>query len=172
MRAFAIESGSSKRRRRLAESLDLRAATLEDLDSIVSIERASFPTPWPRSAIAKDIAGRNWSRVVVATCDGDIVGYMIYWIVATELHLLNLAVDTRWKRCGVATALLEHLISTGKEGGMDEVLLEVRVSNHAAQRLYSRFGFEQLAVRRGYYSDSGEDAIVMWLLLGDTLQSG
>jgi [ribosomal protein S18]-alanine N-acetyltransferase len=142
-----------------------RDATLCDLDSIYTIEEASFSSPWSRAALAAEITERSWSRFIVATLHGQLVGYMIYWVVASEIHLLNLAVDPMWRRCGIGTALLSHLIDQAKEKKQTEIFLEVRVSNHSARRLYRRFDFEPLSVRRGYYADTGEDALVMSLIM-------
>ena len=151
--------------RKQADQIGLRPATLSDLDAMVKIEQSSFPAPWPRSVIAGEIDGRSWSRVTVVTCDNSLVGYMVYWIVTTEVHLLNLAVDPGWRRSGVANQLLSHLIETSRNQKLEEILLEVRVSNDAARNLYRQFHFEELGTRPNYYSDNHEDAIVMALQL-------
>ncbi|MCP4602671.1 MAG: ribosomal protein S18-alanine N-acetyltransferase [Proteobacteria bacterium] len=143
----------------------IRAATLNDLDAILAIERSSFAFPWPNSAFTEEIEGRSWSKVVAADCDDKLVGFMIYWIVANEFHLLNLAVDPAWRRRRIAYGLVQSLIGSAKAEKRARVLLEVRVSNQAALELYKHFRFEPLAVRPGYYSNNGEDALVMSLQL-------
>ena len=148
---------------RTAGSLEIRQADPADLDDIFAIERSSFRSPWPKSALGDEIEKRSWSRVVAACSAHRLVGFMVYWTVIDELHLLNLAVDPRWRRRGVGAALLEHLVEMGLEEHRAAVLLEVRASNHAAIQLYQRYGFTAMGVRRGYYSDSGEDALVMSL---------
>jgi ribosomal-protein-alanine N-acetyltransferase len=143
----------------------LRPATLRDLDSIVSIERQAFSTPWPRSAFVGEIHDRSWSRVIVAQSGQEVVGFMIYWIVATELHLLNLAVRSDWRRRGIGRSLTDLLLADAESQKRTGVLLELRVSNLPAFNLYQSMGFEKLAVRPGYYSDNDEDALVMSLQL-------
>lgn len=146
-------------------AVEMRPASLCDLDVIMSIERASFQTPWSRLAMAVEMTGRSWSRVVSATIDGQVVGFMVYWLVVSEIHLLNIAVDPKWRRFGVASAMMKHLRAEGAANSFSEILLEVRVSNHAARSLYERFDFEQISVRPKYYADSGEDALLMLLSL-------
>ena len=90
---------------------------------------------------------------------------MVYWVVTTEAHLLNLAVDPVWRRHGVAKNLMTHLISTCRADNLTEILLEGRVSNTAAKHLYRQLHFEEIAIRPRYYSDNQEDALVMSLLL-------
>jgi ribosomal-protein-alanine N-acetyltransferase len=143
------------------ESVRLRAATLADLDRIMVIERASFAAPWPEVALVEEIEGRSWSRVIVAEADGAIIGFMVYWVIDLELHLLNLATLPAWRRRGIARALVARLIADAERGGRDEILLEVRRSNRAARRLYRSLGFTDFDVRRRYYRDNNEDAVVM-----------
>jgi ribosomal-protein-alanine N-acetyltransferase len=142
-----------------------RAATFGDLNPIVDIENSSFPAPWPRLVFIGEICGRNWSRVTVAEVEGCVVGYMIYWTVITEVHLLNLAVAPAWRQKGVGRSLMDHLIEESGRENIKEILLEVRVSNQTARRMYEHFHFKEVAVQPGYYSDNGEDALVMSLLL-------
>ncbi len=145
----------------------LRPATLHDLDGIMAIEQISFSAPWPRTAFAEEIEGRSWSRVIVAEENDRVVGFIVYWIITTELHLLNLAIDPQWRRRGIASSLVEHLVERGRKERRTEILLEVRITNRSARDLYHRFGFRKLAVRPGYYTDNGEDALVMSLRLGN-----
>ena len=146
---------------------ELKAATLDDLDSILHIETASFAMPWPRSAFAQEIEQRSWSRVIGAFAASKLVGFMIYWLVAQEMHLLNLAVHPNWRRRGIGRQLIEYLLADAAREQRNAILLEVRTSNHAALELYRRFGFEDLTVRPGYYADNGEDALVMLLELNE-----
>ncbi len=148
----------------------IRPATLVDVDAILAIERASFAEPWPRSAFLSEIDSRQWSRVPLLYHKDVLVGFMVHWIVATELHLLNLAVESTWRRRGVAHRLVEHLVATARQDECTEILLEVRVSNEGARRLYCGFGFESVGIRPGYYPDNGEDALLMSLQL-DTPKS-
>ncbi len=161
----------------LANSLDskrsacrIRPAALDDVDSIYSIETISFRSPWSRSAFPAEIEGRSWSRVEVAECEGALVGFMVYWIILDEVHLLNLAVLPKWRRRGIGRSLMINLLDMAESDGQNEVLLEVRQSNTKAQNLYYSLGFEQLGLRRNYYSDNGEDALVMIFKLNNGAQ--
>ncbi len=146
-------------------SCTIRPAELADLDGILTIEEQSFSSPWPRSAFVGEIVGRSWSRVLVATQGDHIIGFMVYWVITSEVHLLNMAVHPTWRRHGVGRLLLDQLIATAKAEGRGEILLEVRVTNWAAQNLYHCYAFNEIAIRKGYYSDNGEDALVMLLKL-------
>lgn len=144
---------------------EIRRATLDDLDAIVTIESLSFSSPWPRSAFVGEIKARSWSNVFVAESDGRIVGFMVYWSVVGELHLLNLAIHPSWRRRGIGARMVASLVESAQNDAQREILLEARVSNHGARRLYESFGFKELTTRKGYYADNGEDAIVMGLTI-------
>jgi ribosomal-protein-alanine N-acetyltransferase len=135
---------------------------IRDIEEVVAIERASFRDPWSPGAFAAEATaqeGRSWAWVVEA--EGSVVGYLVAWPVAEEVHLANLAVHPRWRRRGIGSFLLRHLLERARERGAAWVALEVRVSNEAARRLYERFGFRAVAVRKGYYQKEREDALVM-----------
>jgi len=141
--------------------ISIRRASPADLDAIMRIEEASFAEPWPRQAMLDEIAKHSWSVVVVATIRGEIAGFAVYWIVADERHLQNVATAAPFRRSGVGRALVCHVVEEAKRGGAQFVVLEVRASNAAAKGLYAGFEFQSIGVRRGYYQDNGEDAIVM-----------
>jgi ribosomal-protein-alanine N-acetyltransferase len=149
------------------EAISIRCAGPADLDAIMAIEEAAFSSPWPRAAMADEIGKHDWSVVVVAELGGEIAGFAVYWVVADERHLQNLATAERWRRNGVGDALVGHVVAEGRRGGAQFVVLEVRASNVAAKRLYAAYGFAEIGVRRGYYQDNGEDAIVMVLALNE-----
>lgn len=112
-----------------------------------------------------EVSGNPFSSLVAAWRDdgerGELVGYVCFWVVFEELRLMNLAVAPHARRQGVARALVRHALSRAREQGADRALLEVRASNEAARRLYAGFGFRQVAVRAGYYTDPCEDAVLM-----------
>ena len=149
------------------ESISRRRATPADLDAIMRIEEASFSAPWPRDAMLDEIVKNDGSVVVVAERGCAIVGFAVYWVVADERHLQNVATVAALRRSGVGRALVRHIVDDAKRGGAQFVILEVRASNEAAKGLYAGFGFQSIGVRRGYYQDSGEDAIVMVLALNE-----
>lgn len=137
-----------------------------DLDQLMEIERMSFRTPWLRQVFLEELE-RDWAHVEVVRERGGstVVGFINYWLVRDEIHLLNIAVHPDQRRRGLATQLLDHLIAFARKNRCRYVTLEVRRSNQAAIRLYRRFGFQSVGVRPRYYVEDGEDAIVMVLEL-------
>jgi ribosomal-protein-alanine N-acetyltransferase len=154
-------------RARKASRTRIRRATRADLDEIMAIERACFPAPWPATAMEEEIARRSWSRVLLAVDRKAVVGFMVYWVVDDEFHLLNLATHPQHRRQGVARAMVERMLAAAKKQRPWQIVLEVRRSNAEARQLYDGFGFRQIGVRRRYYPDNGEDAVVMALVLDD-----
>jgi len=137
---------------------------LEDVDAVMEIERLSFPAPWSRQVLLEEMT-RDWARLeVVRDCATDeVVGFANYWLVADELHILNLATHPRHRHCGHATRLLAHMVDVARAVPCRCMTLEVRRSNAVAQRLYKRFAFRAVGVRPNYYAEDPEDAIVMLL---------
>jgi ribosomal-protein-alanine N-acetyltransferase len=135
-----------------------------DLDSVMEIERLSFKSPWSRQVFAEELA-RSWAHVdVVRTSfSGDIVAFCNYWLVADEVHLLNLATHPQERRTGHASRLLAHVLEYARRAACRLVTLEVRRSNDVAQRLYRRFAFKAVGIRPNYYVDDQEDAVIMSL---------
>ena len=141
--------------------VSVRRATSADLDIIVEIERHSFSVPWSRETLREEMEESTRSTVQVAELGAVTAGFMIYWTVVDEIHLLNLAVHPDWRRKGIAAALMHQLMIVARSNNIEDILLEVRVSNRNAQLLYRKFGFRPMGIRERYYSDNGEDAIVM-----------
>lgn len=140
----------------------------KDLPAVLAIERVSFPNPWHESTFRGEIQNRSISFPCVMLKRGEdkVVGYIIYWKVGDEVQVNNIAVHPDYRRRGLGEALLRHVIKRAKDQGVNFISLEVRRSNLAAQSLYRKLGFEPLGVRRFYYSNPVEDAIVMGLNLG------
>ena len=144
-------------------NIELRRLTLADLAAIDQIERRSYPTPWSRSMFAGELA-KNSSICLgaVDTEAGDaLVAYLIISRYADAWHVMNVAVHEDYRERGVATMLLHRLfeLTAGDRRGYT---LEVRVSNSGAIKLYEKLGFVSRGVRRGYYTDNREDALIMW----------
>ncbi len=133
---------------------------LEDLNRILEIEQASFNQPYSRELFEEELK-LTMAFPHVVRLGSKIVGYIDYWVVKDEVHLINVAVDPEYRRLHLGTLLMEHLIKVGLEKGALRITLDVRESNLAALRLYENFGFEKTAVRRRYYTDNQEDAWVM-----------
>lgn len=143
-------------------SVEIRKMTLDDLDGIMEIEVEAFPVPWPRETYEKEITKNELAYYVVAESEGEIVGYAGLWEVVGEGHITNVAVRKECRGQGISTLLMQALLNRMLELNFYGMTLEVRVSNVRAQALYQKFGFESEGLRKSYYSDNGEDAIVMW----------
>lgn len=140
----------------------LRRLELSDLDAIERIEKASYPTPWSRSMFTSELAKPSSHSVAAVTAAGELVGYLILSRYVDAWHVMNVAVAPEYRRHGIASALLERLFEITRDDARRGYTLEVRVSNAAAIRLYERFDFKPCGVRRGYYTDNREDALIMW----------
>ncbi len=138
---------------------------VEDLDEVLVIERASFPHPWSRQAFLYELRENRVARLWVARPadgpGGPIVGYVCLWRIADEVHVTNVAVHPAHRQRGVARHLLGTLLALYRAEGARRAALEVRPSNRPARRLYETFGFREVGLRKGYYFDTGEDALLM-----------
>jgi [ribosomal protein S18]-alanine N-acetyltransferase len=142
---------------------ELRRLQLRDLAAIEEIERTSYPTPWSRSMFAGELT--KPSSICLGAFDGEthaLLGYLIISRYVDAWHVMNVAVAPEHRRQGIAGSLLERLFEITAGDGRRGYTLEVRVSNTSAIRLYERAGFRARGVRRGYYTDNREDALIMW----------
>ncbi len=148
--------------------VEIRRMTEQDLDEVMEIERLSFPTPWSRLLFERELS-TPFARSLVAweTQEESILGYLCFWFVEREAHILNLAVHPSWRNGGIGTLLLKNAIEDCRRNKVELVTLEVRRSNYRAISLYRNFDFQPQGIRRRYYTDSGEDALVMGLRLRD-----
>jgi len=137
-------------------------SSLAEIDAILAVEEASFTNPWTREMYLAELDHQGVAFFYVARDAGRrIVGFCSFWRVLDELHINNLAVLPEYRRQGVASALLSRVIEVGAGMGSRRATLEVRYSNDVARRLYGGFGFVVAGVRRGYYSNPIEDALVL-----------
>ena len=144
-------------------NVQFRRLQLRDLGAIERIERRTYPTPWSRSMFASELA--KPSSICVGAFDAEtglLVAYMVIARYVDAWHVMNIAVDPDHQRRGIATMLLDQLFQLTAEDGQRGYTLEVRVSNAGAIKLYERVGFRSRGVRRGYYTDNREDAVIMW----------
>jgi len=163
----------------------VRPMHLDDINEVQRIEQACFPLPWPANAFRYDltknenayyfvVSPRNrpgarsdfsswWQRLrgQVISSMPPILGYVGYWRLVDEAHIANIAVTPAWRRRGLGELLLVTVLDHALAQKMNVVTLEVRVSNQAARKLYHKFGFTVVGQRRRYYSDNGEDALIM-----------
>ena len=143
-------------------NVELRRLEPRDLDTVEEIERASYPTPWSRSMFAAEL--RKPSSVAIGAYleGGDLVGYAFVSRYVDAWHVMNVAVAPEFRRRGVAATLLERVFEVTAVDPRRGYTLEVRMSNTGAIRLYEQLGFEHRGIRRGYYTDNREDALIMW----------
>lgn len=133
-----------------------------DLDEVMAIEEVSFPTPWPRRLFEEEIVREFSDALVADPAEGEgVLGYSVCWTVADESHLLNIAVRPDVRERGVGGALLGACMLRSARAGAVRIHLEVRAGNTPAIRMYEREGFSFLGIRRGYYADTGEDAVLL-----------
>jgi ribosomal-protein-alanine N-acetyltransferase len=143
--------------------IEFRKLKLRDLSAIEEIERASYPTPWSRSMFAGELA--KPASICLGAIDSErdeLVGYLIISRYVDAWHVMNIAVAPEHRRRGIARSLMERLFEVTARDAQRGYTLEVRVSNEAAIRLYEALGFRARGVRRGYYTDNREDALIMW----------
>jgi ribosomal-protein-alanine N-acetyltransferase len=138
-------------------------ATGRDLEAVLSIEGESFSNPWTRDMYLAELENVGVSFCYLARNEaGQAVGFCSFWRIVDELHVNNLAVPPAYRRRGIATILLTFVLQEGARLGAKSATLEVRRSNDEARRLYERFGFATSGVRRAYYTNPVEDALVLW----------
>jgi len=142
--------------------MEIRGLESQDLDAVEEIERTSYPTPWSRSMFAAELQKPSSLSIGAYHDSGELVGYAIVSRYVDAWHVMNIAVVPEFRRRGIAHSLLERLFEMTATDSRRGYTLEVRVSNAEAIRLYERLGFQARGVRRGYYTDNREDALIMW----------
>lgn len=148
--------------------LILREMTLADLDQVEAIDQVSFPTPWPKQAFHNELTHNQNALCWVAEWvepghQPVLVAAIVVWLILDEAHVSTLAVHPGYRQRGIAQRLLAKVLLECVQTGAAQAYLEVRANNHAAQSLYQKFGFEAVGIRKGYYQDTGEDAVLMTL---------
>jgi [ribosomal protein S18]-alanine N-acetyltransferase len=144
-----------------AVAVEIRTLDVSDLSAIEAIEQRAYPTPWSRSMFASELA-KPTSICLGAFEGADLLGYVVNSRYVDAWHVMNVAVDPDRRRRGIATTLLERLFELTRDDERRGYTLEVRISNEDAIRLYEKLGFEPRGIRRGYYTDNKEDALIMW----------
>ena len=134
---------------------------LEDIPSVHAIEQSSFTVPWPDDAYRNEVLTNRLASYIVARWADDVVGFAGLWVMVDEAHITTFAVDPRWRRRGIGERLLLALLELAVARRAREATLEVRLSNVPARRLYEKYGFRPVGIRPRYYSDNGEDALIM-----------
>ena len=142
--------------------LSVSKMELADLDVVLALENIAFVSPWSRSSFLYELLENPRAVYLAAKFDGQLAGYIGMWEIFDEGHITNLAVHPDFRRQGIARRLLWDLTEIAKSHGILKLTLEVRQSNLPAQLLYAKIGFVKAGVRRRYYRDNNEDALIMW----------
>ena len=135
---------------------------LEDIPAVQVVENASFPLPWPANAFRHELTQNKNAHYIVAREGEHIVGYAGLWLSLDEAHITTFAVLPEYRRRKIGERMLLAIFERAERLGAEWLTLEVRASNLGAQRLYEKYGFRPAGIRRRYYSDNNEDAIIMW----------
>ena len=148
--------------------LILREMTLADLDQVEAIDQVSFSTPWPKQAFHYELTHNQNALCWVAEWAEPgqqpvLVAAIVVWLILDEAHVSTLAVHPGYRQRGIAQRMLAKVLLECAHAGAAQAYLEVRANNHAAQSLYRKFGFDAVGIRKGYYQDTGEDAVLMTL---------
>jgi [ribosomal protein S18]-alanine N-acetyltransferase len=143
-------------------AIDLQPMRRRHVPQVLDIERRVYPRPWTMTLFLSEIVQRSTRYYIVARVRRRVVGYAGLMVFGDEAHVTNIAVDPDVHRRKVAVRLLFALITEARRRGASACTLEVRVANHAAQGLYHQFGFAPVGIRKNYYAETGEDALIMW----------
>ena len=145
----------------MENNLIIRPMTKDDVDSVYIVEEDCFVDPWSKESIRKELKN-DLARYLVAQLDNKIVGYIGVWFVVDEGHITNVAVHSDYRGKKIGDNLVKEMIQLCKQSNIVAMTLEVRASNSIAQNLYRKYGFKMGGIRKEYYSDNKEDAIIMW----------
>lgn len=145
-----------------------RPMAMDDIPDIMVIEHEAFSLPWSEEAFRNEMKLNQFARYIVMELEGKAIGYAGMWTIVDEAHITNIALRTAYRGQRLGERLLCNLMELAANIGMIKMTLEVRMSNEIAQSLYHKMGFEAAGIRKGYYSDNHEDAIIMWCDLIET----
>ncbi|MTH55576.1 ribosomal-protein-alanine N-acetyltransferase [Bacillus mangrovi] len=138
---------------------------VEDIDTVYLIETHSFASPWNKESFYNEVAHNLFATYLVAELNGEVIGYCGIWLIVDEAQVTNIAILPEYRGNGFGEILLRQAMKEAKRRGARQLSLEVRVSNHPAQSLYRKLGFQPGGIRKQYYTDNLEDALVMWVML-------
>ncbi|WP_433746645.1 ribosomal protein S18-alanine N-acetyltransferase [Falsibacillus pallidus] len=144
-----------------------RFMAVDDLEDVLKVEHESFTIPWSREAFYNEIENNQFAFYLVAELEGRIAGYCGVWLVLDEAHITNVAVLPDFRGKGIGLTLMEKMLKLAQEHGAKTATLEVRVSNLPAQSMYRKLGFQEGGIRKRYYTDNQEDALIMWVTINE-----
>lgn len=140
----------------------VRTGTAADVDDIEALEQICFADPWSRESLLHELTENPMATYIVAEYEGRVIGYVGIWTIVDEGHITNVAVSPDYRRLQVGSALIKTMLEVTIKAGISHHTLEVRAGNEPAKALYRKFGFVEEGIRKGYYENNGEDAIIMW----------
>jgi len=140
-----------------------RDMTIGDIDKVHAIEQLSFSTPWSKDAFFNELTQNRFAKYIVIEYGEQLVGYIGAWVVIDEVHITNIAILPDFRGQKLGEKLLKTMMEEVKQLGAKSMTLEVRMTNLVAQNLYKKLGFQSGAIRKNYYTDNQEDALVMWV---------
>lgn len=145
----------------------VRNMRLDDIDHVYEIETSSFTSPWTKDSFYHELLENPYAHYLVIEKDGHVAGYCGIWIVMDDAQITNIAIKPEYRGQSLGEALFRSAVELCKEKDARRLSLEVRVSNHPAQGLYKRFGMQPGGIRKNYYTDNGEDALIMWVTINE-----
>ncbi|MGN0710657.1 MAG: ribosomal protein S18-alanine N-acetyltransferase [Anaerovoracaceae bacterium] len=140
----------------------IRMAEEKDAAEMAALDKVCFADPWSEASFRQELTENDRAFYIAAEIEGKVVGYAGLWAILDEGHITNVAVSPDYRRKGIGRAIVGTLVEAAEENGLTSFTLEVRESNLPAQALYTEFGFEPAGLRKGYYLDNGENAVIMW----------
>ncbi|MNH81857.1 ribosomal-protein-alanine N-acetyltransferase [compost metagenome] len=151
------------------DGIRFRPMTTLDIPDVMVIEHESFTLPWTENAFHSEMTQNHFAKYIIMEKDGAPIGYAGMWTVVDEAHVTNIAVRTAYRGQHLGERLMREMMLLAGRIGMTKMTLEARVSNTVAQSLYGKLGFRPVGLRKGYYSDNQEDALIMWCDLPDDI---
>ncbi|MEC1158571.1 ribosomal protein S18-alanine N-acetyltransferase [Cytobacillus horneckiae] len=147
------------------ESITFRLMKEQDIDDVLKVEHESFSVPWSREAFYNEITKNQFAAYIVIEENGQVIGYSGTWVVTDEAHVTNVAILPQYRGRKLGEAMMKKLMEIASELGAKTMTLEVRLSNEVARKLYRKLGFQDGGIRKNYYTDNQEDALIMWVNL-------
>ncbi|MCC0654305.1 ribosomal protein S18-alanine N-acetyltransferase [Clostridioides sp. ES-S-0001-03] len=147
--------------KQIIDDVKIEEMTIKDIDEVFEVEKNCFEDYWSKESFRKDLSNEV-AKYIVAKLDGKVVGYVGIWLILDEGHINNVAVHSDYRGKKIGDKLIKRLVDLCKDNNIASMTLEVRASNKIAQNLYRKYGFKMGGIRKEYYNDNKEDAIIMW----------
>ncbi|MGD7045881.1 ribosomal protein S18-alanine N-acetyltransferase [Jeotgalibacillus proteolyticus] len=149
----------------MKDELEFRWMTMNDIDAVLTVEQESFSVPWKRVAFENELTVNQFAKYLLLVKDEEVIGYCGLWLIMDEAHVTNIAILPKLRGQKLGERLMKKVLELAEDAGARTVTLEVRVSNDIARSLYKKLGFLDGGIRKNYYTDNQEDALVMWVEL-------